>query len=311
MKLDDVYNEWKDEKKNFVKESSMSSYILIYRNHLSKEFSNIDIKDIDFKTVQDLIFKLLNVVSKKSAIDIMIVFKMIMRYAMNKKYVPFIDMHIKWPSSNMSEKKELVVYSTEEQKKIIDYILKNPSPRNLGILIALATGMRIGELCGLRWSDIDLDNRILRVNRTLERIYDSESGETKIVFNDPKTLHSKRIIPLASDIMKLMKNYRRISNEDYYVISCSDQFIEPRTYRNYYRDLILKKVKLDRCIKFHGLRHTFATRLINNKIDVKTVSSILGHSDVSMTMNLYVHPNEDIKRSAINKSMNTFFKRTN
>ena len=125
MKLDDVYNEWKDEKKNFVKESSMSSYILIYRNHLSKEFSNIDIKDIDFKTVQDLIFKLLNVVSKKSAIDIMIVFKMIMRYAMNKKYVPFIDMHIKWPSSNMSEKKELVVYSTEEQKKIIDYILKN------------------------------------------------------------------------------------------------------------------------------------------------------------------------------------------
>lgn len=106
----------------------------------------------------------------------------------------------------------------------------------------------------------------------------------------------------------MMKKFCAVSKPEYYVCTCSENFIEPRTYRNYYRSFILEKVKLGHVIKFHGLRHTFATVMIENKVDIKTTSVILGHSDVSTTLNVYVHPSEEAKRSAMNVGLKKLFK---
>lgn len=108
--------------------------------------------------------------------------------------------------------------------------------------------------------------------------------------------------------LDLRPKYKNGNNDDYYVCTCSDAPIEPRTFRNYYKAYILEKVKLDHCIKFHGLRHTFATTLIENKVDIKTTSSILGHSDVSTTLNIYVHPSDEAKRDAMNVGLKKIFR---
>lgn len=117
-----------------------------------------------------------------------------------------------------------------------------------------------------------------------------------------------RYIPIMKSILPIVKRFKSVSNDDYYVCTCSDAPIEPRTFRNYYKAYILEKVKLDHCIKFHGLRHTFATTLIENKVDIKTTSSILGHSDVSTTLNIYVHPSDEAKRDAMNVGLKKIFR---
>ena len=169
--------------------------------------------------------------------------------------------------------------------------------------------MRIGELCALKWENVDIENRLIKVRSTVSRIYEVSEGrpQTHIEFSRPKTIDSNRDIPIQRDLYGILKKYRSVVNDDYFVISGSDHLSEPRTYRNYYRDFILNKVKLGRCIKFHGLRHTFATRLIENGAEVTAVSKIMGHSDVSITMNLYVHPTTAIKSDYINRSMKGFF----
>lgn len=105
-----------------------------------------------------------------------------------------------------------------------------------------------------------------------------------------------------------MKKFYAVCKPDYYVCTCSEDFIEPRTLRTYYRIFILEKVKLNHCIKFHGLRHTFASTLIENKVDVKTVSTILGHSDISTTLNVYVHPSNEAKICAVNGGLKGIFR---
>ena len=172
--------------------------------------------------------------------------------------------------------------------------------------------MRIGEICALQYGDIDLERKVIKVSKTIERIYMLESGgqmrSTKVIIGEPKTISSRREIPIMKDIYPLVKKFAAIARPDYYVCTCSENYVEPRTFRNYYRHFILDKVGLKHCIKFHGLRHTFASTLIENKVEVKTVSSILGHSDVSTTLNVYVHPSEDTKRNAINAALKRTFK---
>lgn len=194
------------------------------------------------------------------------------------------------------------------KKKIISYIVDYPKPKRLGILIGLCTGMRIGEICGLRWENIDIGNKCIHVTHTIERILDIDTKKSKVIESTPKTIESRRDIPIGRDLLGILKKFKACYNDGFYVITGDEKFCEPRTYRNYYRHLVLNEVGLDRCIKFHGLRHSFATRMIATRADMKTTSRILGHSDVSTTMNLYVHPSMDDKLDAVNKSMKNLFK---
>ena len=315
MTFREVYQEWLVYKKRQVKASTLCAYNLICITHLIPAFGGMDITNLDKKTVKKWLFEKLDTgnLTTKTLHDMLIVIKMIVNYAGEEldQDVPSTSWKMIWPTANKSGASELERYNHVEYKKIVEHCLGHPSPRNLGILIAICTGMRIGEVCALQFGDINITDKTIHVSRTIERIYHmKESGEkyTTLEIGTPKTVNSDRIIPIASNIIKMVKNFSSVALPEYYVCTCGEKPTEPRTYRNYYKDLIKKEIKLDRVLKFHALRHTFASTLIENGVDAKTVSSLLGHSDVSTTLNVYVHPTQENKRNAVKKGLNKIFK---
>ena len=186
-------------------------------------------------------------------------------------------------------------------KKILNFIKNNFTFRNLGIYISLTTGLRIGEICALKWEDIDTNNGTIGVNRTIERIYIAEGNHkhTKLVINTPKTKNSCREIPMSRELLTMVKPLKKVMNQNFYVLTNEEKPTEPRTYRNYYNRL-LEKLGIPK-LKYHGLRHSFATRCIESNCDYKTVSVLLGHANITTTLNLYVHPNIEQKKRCIDK----------
>ena len=176
--------------------------------------------------------------------------------------------------------------------------MEQPNARNIGVMLALCTGMRIGEVCALKWEDVDLTHRMIRVCKTVGRIYNCELGATERVFSTPKTKHSFREIPISKLLFEALCVTKRMSSSPF-VVGTTIYATDPRTYRDYFNRL-LKRLNITPIV-FHGLRHTFATRCIESQCDYKTVSSILGHSNVATTLNLYVHPNLQQKKRCIDK----------
>ena len=171
----------------------------------------------------------------------------------------------------------------------------------LGIYISLSTGLRIGEICALKWSDINVSDGTITVSRTIERIYiiEGEKKHTELVINTPKTKNSCREIPMSKELLAMIKPLKKVVNDNFYVLTNDERPTEPRTYRNYYNGL-MTKLDIPK-LKYHGLRHSFATRCIEAGCDYKTVSVLLGHSNISTTLNLYVHPNMEQKKRCITK----------
>lgn len=289
---------WKEDKKQYVKRSTYSLYALILQNHILPAFG--ELYELDEKTVQEFIFhKISSGLSNKTIKDILIVLKMIMKFGAKNKFIEYQVWDIKFPTER--EKQELEVLSICNQKKLMKFINENFTFKNLGIYICLSAGLRIGEICALAWNDIDVDAGVIYVRKTIERIYIIEGSDrhTELIIGTPKTKNSIREIPMTGDMMKIIKPLKRVVNENFFVLTNEIKPIEPRTYRNYYNKL-MKKLNIPK-LKFHGLRHSFATRCIESNCDYKTVSVILGHSNISTTLNLYVHPNMEQKKKCIDK----------
>ena len=213
---------------------------------------------------------------------------------------------IKYPANSQS--KELEVLTVANHRKILDYVQHNFTFMSLGIYISLSTGLRIGEICALKWSDINVADGKITVQRTIERIYmvEGEKKHTQLVINTPKTVNSCREIPISKELLAMVKPMKKVVNADFYVLTNEDKPTEPRTYRNYYNRL-MEKLDIPK-LKYHGLRHSFATRCIEAGCDYKTVSVLLGHSNISTTLNLYVHPNMEQKKRCINKMLKSLGK---
>lgn len=292
---------WKKDKRLYVKQSTYSAYALIVENQLLPAFGNL--YAVTEAEVQSFVIDRLNAgLSQKYVKDMLIVLKMIVRFGEKHGYLQHCEWDIKYPTA--PEKQGIEVLTAANHRKILDFIAKNFTFRNLGIYICLTTGLRIGEVCGLKWNDLDVERSMLTVQRTVERIYileDDGSKHTQIVVNTPKTVNSTREIPLNKTLMTMIRPLKKIVNGDYHVISNEPQPIEPRTYRNYYMKL-MKQLGIPP-LKFHGLRHSFATRCIESNCDYKTVSVILGHADISTTLNLYVHPGAEQKKKCIDKML--------
>lgn len=295
----EIASEWKTDKQRFVKETTMAVYGLQLQTHLLPAFGDRTV--IEEKDVQQFVVDKLNKgLSERTTKDVLIVLKMVVRWA--NKHAGWdnrTDWEIIFPTKR--EQTELEVMTVADQQKIVKYVKDNFSFRNLGLQICLFTGLRIGEVCGLKWSDYNVANNTLTINRTIERIYTTDYGERKsrVVVSTPKTASSNRTIPVSKELQKVIKELCKVVNKDYYIISNSEKPMEPRTYRNYYNK-VLTQLGIAK-LKFHGLRHSFATRCIENNCDYKTVSVLLGHADVSTTMNLYVHPNMEHKKKCIEK----------
>lgn len=295
-RISEVITHWKADKKQYVKKSSFSAYTLLIENHLQPVFG--DRFNIEETDVQSFVFQKLEAgLSHKTIKDILIVLKMILKFGAKHKWLDYIPFDIQFPTER--EKHNIEVLSRSDQKKIMTYIQEHFTFRNLGVYICLSAGMRIGEVCALTWEDIDTDNGIISVSRTIQRIYVIEEGlrKTELILDTPKTKNSIREIPINKDLLKILKPFKKIVNSSFFVLTNDAKPTEPRTYRSYYKNL-MKELNMPE-LKFHGLRHSFATRCIESNCDYKTVSVLLGHSNITTTLNLYVHPNMEQKKKAI------------
>lgn len=294
--IKEIVSLWKADKKNYVKKSTFSAYVLLIENHLLPTFGNkCEVQEAD---VQNFVLqKLASGLSQKTIKDILIVLKMILKFGAKNKWIAYESFDVQFPT--IRENQHIEVLSRTHQKKIMSYIQEHFTFRNLGILICLSSGMRIGEICALTWEDIDTDNGIISVNRTIQRIYVIEDGirRTELILDTPKTKNSIREIPMNKDLIRLIKPIKKIVNPSFFVLTNDAKPTEPRTYRSFYKSL-MNYLEIPQ-LKFHGLRHSFATRCIESNCDYKTVSVLLGHSNISTTLNLYVHPNMDQKKKAI------------
>ena len=302
IKLSQIIDLWKKDKKQYVKKSTYYAYMLLVETHLLPYFGEME--EVREEDVQQFVFiKLREGLSQKTVKDMLIVLKMIQKFGVKHKYLEYQDIDIRFPTQRDNEKLE--VLNRSNQKKIMNYIENNFTFKNLGIYLCLSTGMRIGELCALKWEDVDVDNGIIMVRKTIERIYIIDEGKkrTELVIDTPKTKNSIREIPMTMELLRIIKPLKKVVNNNYYVLTNDTKPTEPRTYRNYYKRL-MEELKIP-YLKFHGLRHSFATRCIEGKCDYKTVSVILGHSNISTTLNLYVHPNLEQKKRCINQMTRT------
>ncbi len=292
-----VVRAWLMDKVQYVKQGTYSVYALQVENHLLPYFSNVN--NMTEEACQAFILqKIGQGLSLKTIKDLIITLKMIQRFGAKHFGWQYVEWDLKYPSQCKSS--GLEVLPRECQCKIMKFVREHFTFRNLGILICLSTGMRIGELCALKWKDVDWVAGVIRVSRSLQRIYvigADGSRTTKVVESTPKTSNSLREIPLSRELKRMLKPFCKVVNPEYYVLTNESKATEPRTYREYYRAL-MEELNMPR-IKFHGLRHSFATRCIESGCDYKTVSVLLGHANISTTLDLYVHPNLDQKRRCI------------
>lgn len=292
--------EWLKDKKNYVKESTYANYSNHIFNHIIPMLGKYYLEDITHKIIQDFLLALSDNkkagLSLKTIKDIANIIKSSLKKAMSEKYISYIDLTFAYP--NKKQANRLYVLSYDEQVTLTNYLLDNMNYRNLGILLSLYLGLRIGEVCALKWEDVDFKKGTIVINKTIQRIYikDGNKALSKLVITSPKTINANRDIPLSKDILNILKEYVP-SNLHSYLISGKLKPIEPRSYSRYFSKLIdfigLKH------FKFHTLRHTFATNCISAGTDYKTVSELLGHASVDITLNLYVHPRLSQKQKCI------------
>ena len=300
--LGEVARLWEDDKRHYVKYSTISAYRLILQIHILPAFGNMsDISEKDIR--QFTLDKLDSGLSRKSVTDILVVLKMIMRFGKKTGIWKYREWDIRLPAAG--ERHKIDVLDTADYLRILDYLRSDISRANIGIYICLTTGIRIGEVCALKWSDIDLKGGVIRIRQTIERIYilDNGIGRTELVIGPPKTQNSIRDIPIVSELKTLLEGCPKPNDTDSYILTGSLRPTEPRTYRNYYSRM-LERLGIPH-IKFHSLRHSFATMCIKSGCDYKAVSSILGHSDIRTTLNLYVHPGLEQKRQCIDMMFNS------
>lgn len=292
-----------------IKESSYVKYSNLIELHIDKEIGHTQLDRLNTAVIDEFINTLLTgknetePLSAKTVTDILGVVRNVIRY-INIRYQK-VDCDI----SQIVIKKEeshMRILSGEEEKQLIRYLMEHPSPMNCGIFLTLFTGLRIGELCALTWEDIHLKEREVYIQKTMQRIQNKNPGHvtnekesrTRIIITTPKSRKSIRHIPIPDGVARILGEYQRYGNE-YLLTGRKNRFVEPRTMQYHFKK-ILKRTSIDEA-NYHALRHTFATRCIELGFDIKSLSEILGHASVNITLNRYVHPSMELKRNNMAK----------
>lgn len=290
-----VYAEWLDAVSNRVKQSTLANYKLKFEKHILPEFGEISCSRLTAGVINSFIRKKLDSGFSSSYVrDIIIVFKIMLKYAQDEYGLNISLKNITLPKC---EKKPVEKISDAEQKQLVEYLKRNINLTSFGIMISLFMGLRIGELCGLRWSDIDLENKTLHINRSVQRIALADGcKKTGIVILPPKSSSSRRSISIPDRLVKYFERFK--GDGSCYLLSGTERAVEPRTMQ--YRFKRILKLSLVSCHNYHILRHTFATNCIKNGFDIKTLSNVLGHSNINLTLNWYIHPDTAYERQLMN-----------
>lgn len=299
----DVSSEWLICQKPQIKESSYVKYANMVNAYLNPAFASRKIEEISRDDVSGFCIALVNNggqrnsgLSPKTINDALSVLRSIFRYAEEEKGLNVSNISgisVKLPYRPMN------ILSISEQKNLEEYLRKELTPCNLGILLCMYTGLRIGEICALTWKDISSTEPVLYVNKTMQRIQHMGDArpKTRVMISTPKSSRSVRAIPLPSEIYQLLQEQRKDS-EAYVLTGTGSRYMEPRSLENRFKKA-LDHARIKH-MGFHALRHTFATRCVELGFDIKSLSEILGHSSVNITLNKYVHPSMDLKRKNMN-----------
>ena len=265
-----------------IKESTEANYRMKAEKHLIPYFGDMLCSSLKSKEIYSFIEKKSkDGLSVRYISDILVLLKTIFKYACREYNIKNVIDGIIMPKK---PKAEVSLLDNEDQKKLKNYLRINDGKTSLGISVALYTGMRIGEICALRWKDIDLENGIITISKTIQRIQCNTDGKkTKLVITEPKSESSKRKIPIPECLFKTLKNNK--NSGDYFILSDTNKPVEPRTMQYRFAS-VLKKIGAV-SVHFHSLRHLFATRCIALGFDVKTLSEILGHSSIELTLSKY------------------------
>lgn len=292
LTLETISEEWLIRNKNSYKQSTYQTYSYIIQKYiLCSKIANISVTNLRTDDLISFSESLINDgLSAKSVNDILLILNSLLRFA-SKKY----DIDIICAPLVKNQKKEMRVLSITEQQCLVNYLKTDMDNYKFGVLVALYTGIRIGELCALQWQDIKDGNII--INKTMQRLKD-DNGKSIVIIDSPKTFNSNRTIPIPDFLTSIIEQ-RRDKPENYILSTGSLKFVEPRLMQIKFKKII-EVCDIDN-VTFHTLRHTFATRCVECDCDIKSLSEILGHADVNTTLNRYVHSSLELKQTNINK----------
>lgn len=283
-----------------LKASSYAKYRSNIINHIMPFFGKRMPYEITSEKVDEFTRLLLDQkhLSAKTVRDILALFHSIFTYVRKRTEQRLLAPEIIYPQR---QKTAARVLDKPEEELLIRYLAREMDLYKFGVYIALRTGLRIGEACALRWRDISMSAGTISVCHTVQRICcapECHDTKTKIVIGPPKSNSSYRMIPLMPDVEALCRRFYREDPENF-VLTGTRSCLEPRKLQRKLK-AYTAECRIE-AVHFHTLRHTFATRCIEAGFDMKTLSEILGHSNISITMNQYVHPNLDQKRENMSR----------
>lgn len=286
-----------------LKGGTINKYQYIIDKHIVPTLGAIEIRYLTADRINTFLFHELEEgrldgeggLSPSYVRTIMLVIKAAHQYAVERNLCPPLSGSIYKPSI---PKKDLQILNKVQQKHLENHLLHEPPSIVAGIYLSLHAGLRIGEICALSWTDVDMENKLLHVRHTIACVPDPAKGH-KLILDTPKTKASFRDIPISSTLYNMLAQCRQSAVSTYVISNSRNHFMNPRTFEYQFHQ-VLRRASLDD-INFHALRHTFATRCIEVGVDVKTLSEILGHSNAAITLNTYVHSSMDLKRLQIEK----------
>lgn len=298
-----LLEEWLALKRLSLKESSLQRYRYLVDHYIARQLGELEVAKITSEDIVDFADFLRNAgrsdqsggLAPKTVIDILAIVRSTIRYA-QKRGIPMncaIDRAL-----IPNRPREMRVLSPEEQERLTNYLVAKRDRYCFGVLLSLYMGLRVGEICALRWSDVDLPELTLHVRHTLQRLPQPEKAtRTRILLSAPKTASSRRDIPIPACLKSFFQEFAGCPDE--FLVSGSQKPVEPRTLQ-YHFHRYLAAASVERA-NFHALRHTFATRCVEAGFEIKSLSEILGHSSVNITLNRYVHSSMRLKIENMNK----------
>ena len=289
LTVEQLTKEWLHLNKNRLKLSSYQRYQGFFKNHISKQIGNVGVVYLNTLNIHEFAAERLSSgLSPRSVNAVLVFLHSILKYGHQQYKLPLPDiMYLSY------SKKEMRVFSIEEQKKLVQFLLEDMDIYKLGVLVSLYTGMRLGELCALKWENVSSD--AIKVNSTMQRLQKEDGSGTELHIGPPKTDTSSRTIPVPSFLQPYIEAFREKRKDQEFFLGFDEKgIIEPRTMQYKFK-VFLSKAGIENA-NYHALRHTFATRCVECEFELKSLSEILGHANVSFTLGKYVHSSFELKK---------------
>lgn len=292
--------EWLTLSRNRVKDATFAKYHNVVTRYLKPRLGFYAPQDMSTVLIEEFSHTLLSEgLSPKTVRDILCVVKSVLKHCHKRIETFFPDIEIIYPKET---KQAMRVLSSDEQDVLVRYLITNMDSVKFGVLMALFTGMRIGELCALKWKNISISNGTLTIHETMQRLPETSLNavtKTKVVVNETKSYASTRVIPLTETAIALCEKMKKSDENGYVLTGEEKRFMEPRALQYRFAKYVGECGLVG--VHFHTLRHTFATRCVEVGFEIKSLSEILGHASTKITLDRYVHSSMDLKRANMKK----------